>query len=344
LASVCAVGALAAPLQAQIRYEAADAHVEVLGLHRWTLKMLQDSIAHYAKGQKLEDAACMVTLRESLHFVEASVTTYSGYGAPGAKDRVKETLVVMVVEPQDSAKVKWDVRPRNEYTTLIPEYSSIVLPVTDTVGGLWGGRVDNWLQYYTSDAEHRASAIARVPAKSRDAAQADAERLWKFLDEHRSEDDRVRALRVLRTDGFNVNRYVAAMVLMSFPASDSTWWALARALRDPHERVRGAARTALYEMAPRRIDWTPVATDLRLLVGGTNLPSLLTTFEVLDRTQIDPKLASTLLHNNAQWVLDHMGATYPSASYTAHKLLVRLNAGVDLGKTRADWETWATTR
>ena len=38
--------------------------------------MLQDSVRRYVRGQELYDAACMVTLRDSLHFAEASVERF----------------------------------------------------------------------------------------------------------------------------------------------------------------------------------------------------------------------------------------------------------------------------
>lgn len=59
-----------APVAAQVAFDSPKGRVEVLGLRRWTLGMLQDSIRHYVRGQELYEAACMVTLRDSLHFAE----------------------------------------------------------------------------------------------------------------------------------------------------------------------------------------------------------------------------------------------------------------------------------
>jgi hypothetical protein len=64
---------------------------------------------------------------------------------------------------------------------------------------------------------------------------------------------------------------------------------------------------------------------------------------MLDRTEVSPALASTLLRGNADWVLDHLASRAPQASMLAHELLVRLNQGVDLGSTRAAWKKWAAS-
>ena len=64
---------------------------------------------------------------------------------------------------------------------------------------------------------------------------------------------------------------------------------------------------------------------------------------MLDRTQVSPALASTLLRGNADWVLEHLASRAPQGSMLAHKLLVRLNNGVDLGSTRAAWKKWTAS-
>lgn len=80
--------------------------------------------------------------------------------------------------------------------------------------------------------------------------------------------------------------------------------------------------------------------DLRLLLGGTNLPAMVSVFDLLSRTNVKPGLASPLLQNNAGWILDHLGSEAPMASDAAHSLLVQLNGGRDLGRSRSAWEAW----
>src|SRR5262245_25528250 len=57
-ALVLVVAALPAPVVAQASYDFPNGTVEVLGLRRWTLAMLRDSIRRYVPGQDLHDAAC----------------------------------------------------------------------------------------------------------------------------------------------------------------------------------------------------------------------------------------------------------------------------------------------
>lgn len=334
LTSLALATGLGAPasMGAQVAYDSPDGRVEVLGLRKWTLAMLQDSIRHYVRGQELHEAACMVTLRDSLHFAEASVMYWESLSPGKAK---QSFLAIKVIEPEQAASVQWDTRPRDEFSSLLPDYAPLILRVTDSAAGFWRGRITYWLQY--SDSADRQRALARGPAKNR----ADGRRVFAFLQQHRREADRVRASKILANDGFWVNRMMAVVVLSNFAAHDSTWLRLARALRDPHEGVREAAQSVIAALPSRSVDWRASADDLRLLLGGTNLPAMETMFAVLARTKVDPALASPLLRNNAGWVLDHLGSEAPMANEVAHRLLVRLNGGRDLGTSRSAWEAWA---
>lgn len=341
LATICILTAPAlaqlstpATAAAQVAYDSPKGRVEVLGLHRWTLAMLQDSIRHYVRGQELYEAACMVTLRDSLHFAEASVERFE-LAPPGQPQR--SFLSIKVIEPDQATSVQWDTRPRNEFSSLLPDYAPLILSVSDSNGTVWRGRFTYWLQF--SDSIARQRALARVP----ESARPDGQRAFAFVQARRTESDRLRAVRVLTHDGFWVNRMMAVSVLSSFAARDSTWFLLVRALRDPHEAVREAAEAVVRAMPARPVDWQGSVNDLRLLLGGTNLPAIQTVFDLLARTDVNPTLASALLRNNAAWALDHLGSEAPMASGAAHRLLVRLNGGHDLGPSRAAWEEWART-
>lgn len=325
------VSAVPSSGDAQVAYDSPKGRVEILGLRRWTLKMLQDSIGHYVRGQELHDAACIVTLRDSLHFADASVEELE-WAPPGQP--VRSYLTIKVIEPQQGARVQWDLRPRQEFTSLLQEYAALILPVTETAGGVWRGRILNWLQF--SDTVRLQRVIAAAPP----SARADAERAIEFRRSRRSEADRERAMRVLAHDGFWANRMAAVAVLSNFAQHDSTWWTLARALRDPHEGVREMAAVIIRTLPPRPIDWRPVSKDLRLLVGGTNLPAMREVFSVLVNTSIAPDMAPILLRDNADWVLDHLASETPMASDAAHRLLVSLNGGRDRGPTRLAWSAW----
>jgi hypothetical protein len=332
--ALCLLVVVSAQTGAQVAYDTPAGRVEVLGLNRWTLQMLQDSVRRYRPGLELHEGACMALLRDSLHFAEASVERFTS-AMPGRPATVLFTI--KVIEPQDAGLVQWDNRERNDFTSLLPDYAPLVLAVTDSTGAVWRGRILHWLQFYHDDSARRSATLARAP----ETARADAGLVWQFLDVRRAEADRARAMRTLKGDGFPVNRMIAAAVLTNFGGNDSTWWALVRALRDPNDAVREFASSVLNGLPGRPVDWAPATSDLRLLLGGTGLPFMGTVLAVLDRTAVSREMASALLHDNARWLLATLASEHPADSGAAHRILVRLNRGVDLGPSRADWARWA---
>jgi hypothetical protein len=311
--------------------------VEVLGLRHWTLKALQDSIRHRVPGQTLADAACMVTLRDSLHFADAYVSSLTIPARAGEAEQ--HYLIIKVIEPKESARVRWRPAPRDTFKVLRPDYASVVLPVTSSIGQLWIGRLIEPLQLYGRDPAERAAAIRGRPQ----ARGEDAERLWSFLDAHRSESDRHTAVAALRQDGPYANRVVAAAVLANFTEQDSTWWTLTEALRDGNEAVRLAALVVLQGLPARPVNWAPAVPALRALLGGTNVLATQDVMDLLVRTHVNAAFARALLHDNGDWVLTHLRAEYPGANYSAHSLLVQLNSGRDLGANATVWARWLAT-
>ncbi len=322
---------------AQARYNAPNVRVEVLGLERWTLRMLQDSVAHYVPGQKLHDAACMATLRYSLKFRDALVMTYSGFGTPDSK---QEFLSIRVAEPGRGPK--WRSVATDDFMSLLPDYASLLLPVTDSAGSIWNSRLH--LGLYFRDAERRTRMLSRGDSATRASMQADGDRVLAFLETHRSEADRLRAVRALDSNSVFANRVAAAYVLSSFPEHDDAWHALVRALRDPHETVRGAAELALSTMPRRAVNWAPVSNELRLLLGGANLSGMDGVMSMLVETKVSPALARGLLRQNGVWINRLLNSEAPGASSRTRTLLVALNGGTDLGTSPAAWRTWLASQ
>lgn len=334
--AVLLVTSVGEQVQAQIAYDSPRGRVEVLGLRRWTLEALHDSVRARGRGLALHDAACMVVLRDSLRFADALVSETMYQPADGGAPVTY--VLIKVVEPSDSARVRWDLAPRDTFKVVRPSYAHVVLPVTDSAGNFWRGRIMWPLQFYRAQATRRAT-VRQVAPRLREQALADGERLWRFLASRRSAVDQLTARRVLRGDGFYVNRLVAAAVLANFPEQDSTWWALMAALRDPNEAVREAAAAVLGQLPPRRVDWAPAAPGLRLLLGGTNVGATQLVLQLLVRTGISPDLAGPLLRGNGDWVLEHLRAEFPGDRFAARAFLSRLNGGRDLGSPEA-WSAW----
>ncbi|MBL0892226.1 MAG: HEAT repeat domain-containing protein [Gemmatimonadaceae bacterium] len=332
LASTIAL--LPGAVSAQARYESPDGPVEVMGLRTWTLPMLRDSIRHYVPGQELHDAACQVTLREKLGFADAQVMYYSGMTGDG-----KRHLLIKLVEPAARSRVQWNPAILDRGASLRPGNAELLLPITDSTGGVHIRRVAFWLQFAV---EERAAAVARMPEAMRAEARADADRLSAFQRARATESHRRMALEALSGDAFWGNRYAAATVLANFGAHDSTWLALVHALRDPNEGVRGAALGVLGSLPPRSIDWRPAIDDLRALLGGTNVSGIGPLMRVLVKTRIAPELAAPLLQDNADWVLEHLRVAAPMVAGDARALLRQLNGGADLGSSPEAWSEWAS--
>ncbi|MES2522112.1 MAG: hypothetical protein V4617_05375 [Gemmatimonadota bacterium] len=316
-----------ARLSAQASYDSPKGRVEVLGLERWTLKMLQDSVSHYVPGQQLHDAACMATLRYKLNFRDAYVSRFLGFSG---KD--SEFLSIRLVEPgRESAQ--WRALPQDEFHSMMPDYAPLLIAATDSTGGIWPGRLLFGMQF--SDSAVRAQQIARAGV----TARADDDRVRAFLAGRRSESDHRRAVQVLDSNSVFGNRIAAALVLSNFPERDDTWHALVRALRDPHETVRGAASAALRQMPRRPVNWAPAGGDLRALLGGIGLGDMEMVMSMLATTQVSPALSATLVGKNDAWIMRLLTAEAPTAPRSARALLVALNNGTDLG-TAAAWKTW----
>jgi hypothetical protein len=115
-----------------------------------------------------------------------------------------------------------------------------------------------------------------------------------------------------------------------------------KGLRDPDERVAGAAEMGLRSLATgpqSRIDWRPALADIRAILDGTNVLALQTTLVALTKTKIDPTLAPDLLRRNGGLVMDLLASHSASHREAAHEFLAAL-AGEDLGATPDDWKMW----
>ncbi|MHB1265944.1 MAG: hypothetical protein ACYC1S_16275 [Gemmatimonadaceae bacterium] len=314
-------------------YAVKGGDVVVMGLRRWSLRQLTDSLQRVRPGLELHEAACMAVLKGDLHFPDALVERHSWQASPDGP--MKQYVIVKLVEPQDSARVAWDRTGRDSARVLVPDYAPQLSAATDSLGRFWVGKLLWPLQFY-GDSARMAWAASQPPA----ARAADAKRLWEFLRARRDEASRGRAMAVLRDDANYANRFMALAVLSNFADHDSTWYAVVGALRDGDEAVRSAAEQVLPTLATRRVNWRPVAPAPRMLLAGTNVSATEAVMELLAKTAVSPALRTDLLKDNGEWVLVHLESPAPGAADAAHDLLVALAGGKDLGRTVAPWRRW----
>jgi hypothetical protein len=303
--------------------------VEVLGLHRWSLQMLQDSMSKYAPGESLASHACAAVLRYKLGFAEASSTTYVGF----VRGDTIPHVVVAVVEPQDSSRVRHRVVPMDSTTPYAPWAPAV--EIAAKAPRVVEAALTSYFQWRRDSAHTNVPAFAR-----RDSAQVLW--YWRFLAAHRAASDFAQARRMLLSDADYRNRTVAASLLVNFLDRDSTWYAAIDAIREVDGQVKTMGdvllRVATKEAA-RPIDWVPADTSLRAILDGTSLFQLPVVIDALLATGVGPQLASPLLKNGGRALLSFVGAQHPAPRGAARRLLIAL-AGRDLGDDANVWKQW----
>lgn len=311
---------------AQTVLENSELRLELIGLKRWTVPMIEDSLRRYAPTDVLLSHACAGVLREKLKFADASVSYYTRVtdGKPE-----KTYLAVTIVEPQDSGLIRY----RGPFRDSLPARRAWA-PIRAVF--------QNHDIAFQTAAQRPDFLWSVAPLRGADSVLAPALPLRRYLRAHRGPRDRQLALAALASDGNSANRVAAAVLLANFSGSDSVWWALADALRDPVTQVNGTARQvlgALVVRAPRRVDWAPVTPALRAILDGTNLFAHNRLMEVLAATQIDSTLARPLLKDGGYLVLAKLGSQGWAERQAAHRFLVQIT-GQDLGDDPGAWQEW----
>jgi hypothetical protein len=301
--------------------------VEVIGLRRWTLGMLQDSLAKYAPTDSLQSHACAAILRYKLHFADAASTTYSfGAGIP-------DQIVVIVREPQDSARVHYrdipldTLRPRAEWraiTDVLSHHQNVFWPEV-------GAR----LQPSRPKPQYRTAADSAL-------AMGFVTALRSFT----RESDRVQAMRALATAPNTYDRAAAVLILANFADRDDSWWALVEALRESDGPVKGLAATVLVglsRLAPRKIEWSSMGPSIHAMLDGTSLFVLDDLVQVLSSTQASPADARSMLGNRGGEMLLAFLASRNAILTTHSRALLTALRGADLGADAAPWRAWIST-
>ena len=298
--------------------------VEFIGLKRWTVQMIRDSMAVHAPGKPL--GQCAVVLR-NLGFPSADAREVRIAGEPAL-------TVVTLVEPEDSARVRPRPAPADSVADL-PQWA----PATRIFrGDNYAFQVALNLRGFRQDSISQAAEISR-----RRANESNVRVLWRFLDAHRSQRDLEHALRTLRSDANLANSAVALAILGNFGERDAVWWRLLDVARDVRPGIAATAEQVLTRLVvtnPRRVDWAPAVPTLRSLLRGTNVFELTSVFGVLTTTKISPRLAPVLLRDGGgDLALAYMSARYPRGRDLARRFLIQL-AGRDLGDDADVWASW----
>jgi hypothetical protein len=302
--------------------ETPNARVEVLGLKRWTVPMIQDSLARYSPQDSLTSHACAAILRMKLKFADAAAS-YFGRDRNG-----RELIVVAVVEPQDSALVRYRT-PAPDSLPDIAEYAAAIAA----------------FRTHNQDFQEFIQSPAFLTRSAPGATAANGtlmEPVRRLLVREHSVMGQRRAVKVLARDRNPHNRVMALVVLSGFPESNIAWLTLADELRDPNGMVSATASqllTTLARYSPRTVDWSPALDGLEAVMAGTNLFAQLPLIEALTRSKVAPGLAPPLLRAGGPFILARLRASREAGSDLARGLLEQLS-GEHYGQDLAAWTRW----
>lgn len=297
--------------------------VEVIGLRRWTVQMIQDSLARYSPGTTLQSHACAAALRYKLGFADAAAVRH-------VRNGVVQRVVVTVREPQDSALVRY--RPmaldraagRTEWQPVSalflerPRAFHIALRLHTAIPGQMD--VDHGTG---DDSVAAATALA-------------------FLRARTSEDDRKAAREALAASPNFAERIAAALILANFADRDDTYWALLDAMREsdgPVKQIASDVLDAVSTTAPREVDWGPAADGIHAMLNGTSVVTLPRLLRILNRTGVDSAHAKPFLRGGGDMLLAYAASETDMLSRSARALLVQLR-GADPGSSHAEWRAW----
>lgn len=309
--------------------------VEVIGLRRWSLQMIDDSLAKYAPGESLASHACIANLRYKLGFVDANIIGFDTTVIYDADTTRSGTMILLVREPQDSARVH-PMRHVLDDSARLQEWR----PITN----VFLTNLPLFRSFYQPSLREEAPAARGGRFSARDSL-AYAAMTEVMVTEH-SESGYAKAIRVLRESASNPDRAVAALVLSRFSERDEAWHALLVAAVEDHQWLDSEiAQEALQVMSQRhqrRVNWTPVAPIIRNVLDGTALASLTPVIDVLLRTGVDQRSAAPLLSHGGELLTALLEVSSGEVVKPAHELLVKLR-GEDLGTTPRPWRKWIGT-
>ncbi|WP_456408852.1 hypothetical protein [Caldithrix abyssi] len=296
-----------------------DGKVEFIGLRRWSVEKIIDTLAVIAPGVSID--RCAGLLKEA-GFPEASLFKYSWKNG-------KMYSVITIVEPEYARFVKYKT-----FTDSISEE----LPQ-------WKGLIDIYrrnpfemqlaLNFWQKDLN------ALKESKFTEALSSDRIRLIQSkIASYNTQKDKELAIWILNNDPLWINRAMAAVVLINFPQSDLVWWSLMDALRDANARVSSMAISVLNHFSqfhPEPVTWSPLSATLYYLLNGTNLFAFPTVLRVLTKTNFSDSLLVPLISQTEGYLIfAYLKANNEKERQLAYEFLVSAT-GKDFGYDGRKW-------
>ena len=327
--------ALAPTASAQV-VETEDGLVQIAGLSRRTPQEVERLIQEKSPGTNLSSGACAAVLKHELGFPDAAVIRHGGtyVGLPDSLQGPPITLLLLV-EPEDRDRVRYLPAP--------PDSSGPVPAWVEQYERYPMGRLVYAIQTHVRHPDGRS---LHLPEGMPDTVRVLTDKGVAFLEAHAKEEDRLRALEVIRSDRDWINRSIAAAVLTSFPEEDSTWWALTEVIRGTGlqdfsgtEAIVALNSLGIAHSPP--VDWGPVTDNLRAIFDGTNLFAVAPLMQVLTNTEISPALAGEVI-GDGRYILAYLRSPNPAVRLQARQFLRQIS-GEDHGDDAARWEEWVAS-
>lgn len=305
--------------------------VEFIGLKRWSVRMIEESLAVYApKGHGLW--GCAAELVGNLHFADASVIRYSEYSA--------FYTVITVIEPQDSTRIQYRPKPSGS-SAVLPDYKIADSIIRKDMMAFQMALI-NYGLFKSGKLDSAETVIREWGVDSLSVTE-----IWRFLYSKKDEKHKPIAIWTALNNPDATNRTIAASILSNFAEDDSCWWTLIEVLRDRDGIVNSTARQALTVMTKpsiKIVNWTPCVPTLKFLLAGTDLFSYTTVLNVLHKTGISPTLADALLdESTTDLLLAYLQAKHSEERKSAIAFLVNLS-GQDFGDDWRSWQNWLRKR
>lgn len=286
--------------------------IEFLGLHKWTVQQLQDSVKKHNPNGKL--AFCMAALKANLGFADASVMPY------------RDTVVITVVEPDDSALVK-----RNTYFP-----NNISLP-------------QDWYKFqqqFSYKTRERSFAIntrwwsddsARVALQMYNkevpiTAALDTTTFWNIRSAIKNNPIPATLLsKVIYSSWDPYARETAAVAMSSLPDNDTCLSAIVHSLLDVAANspiLRSNEYIMIIaEQRSLRVALAPMYADLRTLVNGANLPVYFTILGIIAKGKPSEKDFREIFvtEQSRRLLYSHLRAKTSIMRKNAHELISIVN-------------------
>lgn len=287
--------------------------IEFIGLKKWTVKQLQDSVRKHDSRGKL--GFCAATLKSNLKFCDASVIFFS-----------KDSLIITVIEPQDSLLVRrnayfaGDVRLTREWDTFQEAFDAKVFEkglATET--------------RFNSD-DSAMSAMRKFINEAPSFIKFDTIAFQNIRTALHTNPVPVEQLaKVIRSNWDAHSRGVAALAMTKFPDNDTCLQSVLYAMNDI-----GASTTivnaieyfsTILKNRTREIALAPLYKELRPLVNGSNLFAYHDILKLIAKGKPTEKDFRTIFADEQSRYLlfAHLKATSSLPRLAANKLISIVN-------------------